>query len=130
MYSTKYIRRKNMSVPKIFESEYRFCLILWEKEPILAKDLAVICKERLEWSRPTTYTVIRRLAERGVLVNENSVVRSIVSKSEVQLSEFDEIFEKRFENSLPAFITAFAKHQKLSESEIEEIRRIIEHGDK
>ena len=118
-----------MSVPKIFESEYRFCLILWENEPMLAKDLAVLCKERLDWSRTTTYTVIRRLGERGVLVNENSLVRSIVTKEEVQLADLDEVFEKRFEKSLPAFIAAFAKHQKLSDSDIEEIQRIIERGD-
>ncbi len=119
-----------MSVPKIFESEYRFCLILWENEPMTAKDLAVICKEKLDWSRTTTYTVIKRLSERGVLVNENSYVRSIVSKDEVQLAELDEMFEKRFERSLPAFIAAFAKHQNLKDSDIEEIRRIIERGDK
>ncbi|MBR6563102.1 MAG: BlaI/MecI/CopY family transcriptional regulator [Clostridia bacterium] len=118
-----------MSVPKIFESEYRFCLILWENEPIKAKDLAAICKEKLDWSRTTTYTVIKRLSDRGVVVNENSVVRSLVTKDEVQLSELDEMFEKRFESSLPAFIAAFAKHQRLSESDIEEIRKIIERGD-
>lgn len=115
-----------MSVPKIFESEYRFCLILWENEPILAAELARICKARLDWSRTTTYTVIKRLSERGVLVMENSVVRSLVTKDEVQLSELDEMFEKRFEGSLPAFIAAFAKHQKLSKDEVEEIRKIIE----
>ncbi len=118
-----------MSVPKIFESEYRFCLILWENEPMTAKELAVICRERLEWSRTTTYTVIKRLSDRGVVKNENSVVTSLVTKDEVQLAELDEMFEKRFENSLPAFIAAFAKHQKLTESEIEEIKRIIERGD-
>lgn len=118
-----------MSVPKIFESEYRFCLILWEKEPITAKELAVICKERLEWSRTTTYTVIKRLGDRGVVKNENSVITSLVTKDEVQLADLNEFFEKRFENSLPAFIAAFAKHQNLSESEIEEIKGIIERGD-
>ena len=118
-----------MSVPKIFESEYRFCLILWENEPMTAKELAVICRERLEWSRTTTYTVIKRLSDRGVVKNENSVVTSLVTKDEVQLAELDEMFEKRFENSLPAFIAAFTKHQKLTESEIEEIKRIIERGD-
>ncbi|MBE6684019.1 MAG: BlaI/MecI/CopY family transcriptional regulator [Ruminococcaceae bacterium] len=117
-----------MSIPKIFESEYRFCLILWENEPIAANKLAVICKEKLEWSRTTTYTVIKRLSERGVVANENSIVRSLVTKDEVQLAELDEMFEKRFESSLPAFINAFAKHQNLSEDDINEIRKIIERG--
>jgi len=117
-----------MNTPKVFESEYRFCLILWENEPISQSALAKLCKERLEWSRTTTYTVIKRLAERGVLSNENSIVTSLVSKDEIQMSELDEMLEKRFEGSLPAFIAAFGKRQKLSEKEIAEIRAIIERG--
>lgn len=114
------------STPKIFESEYRFCLLLWENEPMASAKLAAICKEKLGWSRTTTYTVIKRLGDRGVLVNENSIVRSLVSKEEVQVSELDELVEKTFEGSMPAFIAAFAKRQALSEKDIEEIRKIIE----
>ena len=116
------------NIPKVHESEYRFCLILWEMEPISCTELAKICKSRLEWSRTTTYTVIKRLAERGVLKNENSVVSSLISKDQVQVAELDEILEKRFEGSLPAFIAAFAKQQKLSEKDVEEIRLIIQRG--
>ena len=112
--------------PKIFESEYRFCLILWEHEPIKSTDLAKICKEKLEWSKTTTYTVIKRLSERGVIKNENAIVTSIVSKEEAQQSELDELMDKKFEGSLPAFIAAFGKRQALSDAEIEEIRKIIE----
>lgn len=115
-----------MAAPKIFESEYRFCLILWKHEPINSTKLAQICKEELGWSRTTTYTVIRRLSDRGVVKNENATVTSLVSKEEVQASEMDEMMEKTFEGSLPAFIAAFAKRQKLSDDEIREIRRIIE----
>lgn len=115
-----------MAAPKIFESEYRFCLILWRHEPINSTKLAKICREELGWSRTTTYTVIRRLSDRGVVKNENAVVTSLVSKEEVQAAEMDEMMEKTFEGSLPAFIAAFARRQKLSDSEIEEIRRIIE----
>lgn len=115
-----------MAAPKIFESEYRFCLILWRHEPINSTKLAKICKEELGWSRTTTYTVIRRLSDRGVVKNENAVVTSLVSKEEAQAAEMDEMMEKTFEGSLPAFIAAFARRQKLSDSEIEEIRRIIE----
>ncbi len=115
-----------MESPKIFESEYRFCLILWENEPIKSTDLAKICKERLGWSKTTTYTVIKRLSERGVVKNEDTIVTSLVSKEEAQVSELDELMEKRFEGSLPAFIAAFAKRQELSDEEIEQIRRIIE----
>lgn len=115
-----------MNTPKIFESEYRFCLILWRNEPISCSALAKLCKEELGWSRTTTYTVIKRLEERGVLQNEGSVVTSSVSKEEVQVSEIDEMMEKTFEGSLPAFIAAFARRQNLSEKDIAEIRKIIE----
>ena len=115
-----------MSAPKIFESEYRFCLILWEQEPVKSTVLAKLCKERLGWSKTTTYTVIKRLGERGVLKIENTVVTALVSKEEAQLSELDALMEKKFEGSLPAFIAAFARRQSLSDSEVEEIRRIIE----
>ncbi|MBQ8502674.1 MAG: BlaI/MecI/CopY family transcriptional regulator [Clostridia bacterium] len=115
-----------MSTPKIFESEYRFCLILWEYEPISSGELSKICKEKLGWSRTTTYTVIKRLSERGVVKNENSLVSSLVSKDEAQKAEIDELVEKKFEGSLPAFIAAFTKHKELSEKDIEEIRRIID----
>lgn len=118
------------STPKIFESEYKLCLILWENNPISCKELAKLSKEQLDWSRTTTYTVIKRLAERGVLQNENSIIVPLVSKSEVQLASLDEIFEKRFEGSVPDFIAAFAKQQKLSQNDIEEIQKIIERGGK
>ena len=113
-------------VPKIYESEYRFCLILWEHEPIKSMDLAKLCKEKLDWSKTATYTVIKRLSERGVIKNENAVVTSIISKEEAQQSEMEELMEKKFEGSLPAFVAAFAHRQKLSDAEMQEILRIIE----
>ena len=115
-----------MPTPKIFESEYRFCLILWENEPIRSMDLAKLCKQKLDWSKTTTYTVIKRLSERGVVKNENAVVTSLVSKEEAQLSEIEELMDKKFEGSLPAFIAAFGRRQELSDEEIRQIRRIIE----
>jgi len=119
-----------MSTPKIFESEYRFCLILWEHEPVSSRELSELCKEKLGWSKTTTYTVIKRLSDRGVLKNENTVVTSLVSKDEAQVSEIDELMEKKFEGSIPAFLAAFARSRKLSDKEIAEIRLIIEQGGK
>lgn len=119
-----------MNTPKIFESEYRFCLILWENEPVSSRELSELCKEKLGWSKTTTYTVIKRLSDRGVLKNENTIVTSLVSKDEAQISEIDELMEKKFEGSIPAFIAAFAKSRRLSEKDIEEINRIIERGGK
>ncbi len=119
-----------MATPKIFESEYRFCLILWENEPVSSRELSELCKEKLGWSKTPTYTVIKRLSDRGVLKNENTVVTSLVSKDEAQVSEIDELMEKKFEGSIPAFIAAFARSRKLSDKEIAEIRQIIEQGGK
>lgn len=115
-----------MSVPVIFDSEYRFCLVLWDVEPIKCARLADACKEKLGWSRTTTYTVIKRLCDRGVLQNNNSVITSIVSKEEAQISEFEQLMDKKFEGSLPAFIAAFSKSRKLKDDEAEALRRMIE----
>ena len=115
-----------MPTPKIFESEYRFCLILWEHEPIKSMELAKLCKEKLDWSKTTTYTVIKRLCDRGVITNENTMVRALISKEEAQVCELEELLDKKFEGSLPAFIAAFGRKQALSDAQIEEIRRIIE----
>ena len=115
-----------METPKIFESEYRFCLILWEQEPVKSGKLVELCKERLGWKPTTTYTVIKKLSERGVLKNENTVVTSLVSKDQVQADQLNEMVEKTFEGSLPAFIAAFTKHQKLSDKEIDAVQAMID----
>ena len=115
-----------MDTPKIFESEYRFCLILWEHEPVKSKELVRLCEEQLGWKSTTTYTVIKRLSERGVVKNENTIVTSLVSKEEAQAAEIDELVDRTFEGSLPAFIAAFTKHQKLSEAEIDAVQAIID----
>lgn len=116
-----------MEVPKIFESEYRFCLILWENEPVNSTRLAALCKEQLGWSKATTYTVIRRLAERGVLKNENATVYSLVSKEQVQESELEEFVDKTFEGSIPAFLAVFANSKKLSAEEISQLQKMIDN---
>ena len=115
-----------MTTPKIFESEYRFCLILWETEPVSSRELVKLAGERLGWKSTTTYTVIKRLSERGVLKNENSVVTSLVSKEEVQASEIDEMMDKTFEGSLPAFIAAFTKRRGVTDKELEEVQKMID----
>lgn len=114
-----------MDVPKIFESEYRFCLILWANEPIRSPKLVELCHDQLGWSKATTYTVIRRLAERGVLVNENTVVRSLVSKEQAQQSRLDDLVEETFEGSIPAFIAAFSRSGRMRKEEAEQLRTLI-----
>ncbi|MBO5088840.1 MAG: BlaI/MecI/CopY family transcriptional regulator [Lachnospiraceae bacterium] len=115
-----------METPKIYESEYRFCLILWKHEPVKSTELVKLCEEELGWKKATTYTVIKRLSERGVVKSENAVVTSLVSKEEAQMAEIDELVERTFEGSLPAFIAAFSKSKKLSSKEIDEIQKMID----
>lgn len=115
-----------MEIPKIFESEYRFCLILWEREPVSSGELVKLCKERLGWSKATTYTVIRRLSERGVVKNENTIVSALIPKEEAQKARLEEMVEETFEGSLPAFLTAFSKTQKLTRREVDQLKMLID----
>lgn len=115
-----------LETPKVFESEYRFCLLLWETEPVKSGELARLAAERLGWKKSTTYTVLKRLAERGVLRNEDSVVTSLVSREEVQCAESREFINRTFGGSLPGFIAAFTGSRQLSAEEADEIRRMID----
>ena len=115
-----------MEIPKIHEGEYRFCLIMWEHAPISAAQLAKLCQDQLGWKRTTTYTVIKRLGERGILKNEDGVVTALISKEDAQAYEIDELVEKRFEGSLPAFLTAFTKRQTLTDSDLDEVQQMID----
>ena len=115
-----------MEIPKIHESEYRFCLVLWEHEPVAASQLVKLCQEELGWKRTTTYTVIKRLSERGVLKNDNGNITSIVSREQAQTYEIIELVDKKFQGSLPAFVAAFTKHKNMSEEELDEVQRMID----
>ena len=114
-----------MEIPNVFESEYRFCLVMWDNEPATCSELASLCKDVLGWSRTTTYTVIKRLEERGILKKEGSVVTSVYSKEDVQISEINEVLEKKFDGSVPAFIAAFAKSKKISDKDRKEIIKLL-----
>ena len=117
---------ENKDTPKIFESEYRFCEILWENEPIGSGELVELCAQRLGWKKSTTYTVIKRLTERGVVKSEKAVVTSLISREQVQEAESQEIVSRSFSGSLPQFVAAFTRGKKLRPEEVEEIRRLIE----
>lgn len=114
-----------MDTPKIFESEYRFCLILWEHEPVTSMDLVKLCRERLGWSKATTYTVIRRLSDRGVVKSEKTVVTSLVSKEEAQTSRIDDMVDETFEGSMPSFIAAFSKNKRITKQEVDQLKAWI-----
>ena len=115
-----------MDAPKIFESEYRFCLILWDNEPISSGKLVQLAKEGFGPSKATTHTVIRRLCERGVLKNENTIVSALISKEEAQKSRLDEMVQETFEGSMPAFIAAFSKSKKLTRQEVDQLKALID----
>lgn len=115
-----------MNIPKIHESEFRFCLILWEREPVSTLELVRLCAERLGWKRTTTYTVIKRLGERGVLQNSGGTVTSLVSKADAQAAEIDELMENRFAGSLPAFLAAFTARKAPTPAELDEVQRMID----
>ena len=116
-----------MEIPKIFESEYRFCLLLWANEPIKSGDLVKLCRERLDWKSSTTYTVIKRLSDRGVLLNRDSLVISLVRKAQAQAAQLDELLDKTFEGSLPALISALTKTRKPeSVKDIETVQRLLD----
>ena len=115
-----------MNIPKIPEGEYRFCLIMWEHEPVSSVDLVKLCQEKLGWKRTTTYTVIKRLGDRGVLKLENGLVTALISKEEVEAAEIETFVESKFGGSLPAFVAAFTKRKDVSEKDLDEMQRMID----
>ena len=115
-----------MSVPKIHEGEYRFCLIMWEHQPIKAVELAKLCQEKLDWKRTTTYTIIKRLGDRGILKLENGIVTALISKEEAEAAEIDTFVESKFGGSLPAFVAAFTKRKDITEKDLDEMQRMID----
>lgn len=115
-----------MRIPKIPEGEYRFCLIMWEREPVSTLELVKLCQEKLGWKRTTTYTVIKRLGERGILRLDNGVVTSLISREEAEKSEIETFVESKFGGSLPAFVAAFTKHQELSQQDLDEVQAMID----
>ncbi len=117
---------RRFEIPEIFGSEYRLCLIVWEQEPVNSTRLVALAADQLGWRKPTTYTVLRRLCEKGVLKNENATVTSLISKEEAQQARMDRLMEDTFQGSLPAFLAAFSKNQNLSESEAEKLLRLID----
>ena len=106
--------------------ESRFADIIWANEPISTQELTHQCEQELGWKRTTTYTVIKRLGERGVLKNEDGTILSLVSKEEAQAREINELVEEKFQGSLPAFVAAFTKRRDISNEELDEVQRMID----
>ena len=115
---------------KIFDAEYRFMCIVWDNEPVASPELVKLCSDEFGWKKSTTYSVIKRLSERGALKNEKTIVTSLVSRLQVRKYESEKILEKTFENSLPSFITAFLQDKKLTQDEAGQIKQMIEEATK
>ncbi|MNB76680.1 Penicillinase repressor [compost metagenome] len=119
----------NISLPyKLFDAEYKFACLIWDNEPINSTELVKLSQTKLGWKKSTTYTVLRKLCERGILKNEDATVTAIIKKAEAQQYESETVVEKAFGGSLPQFLTAFLGKKKLSEKEAEELKRIIEEA--
>lgn len=108
--------------------EMRFAEIIWEHEPVSSGELVKLCEQELNWKKSTTYTVLRRLCQKGIFISENGVVTSLLSKQMFQARQSEEIIEESFAGSLPDFVAAFTSRKKLSKKEIKELKKIIENN--
>lgn len=106
--------------------ETRFAELIWAHEPLTTADLVRLCAQELQWKRTTTYTVLKKLSEKGIFRMENSVVTSVISKAEFEALQSEQFVEETFKGSLPAFLAAFGTRKKLSDKEIDEMKALIE----
>ena len=115
-----------MNVIELAAVQERFADIVWANEPIASGDLVKVCEKELNWKKPTTYTVLRKLCEKGLLQNVDGVVSSLVGREEFYSAKSEQIIEDSYEGSLPAFIAAFTSHKKLSRKDVDEIQKMID----
>ncbi len=111
---------------KLADLEAKFADIIWEREPITSPDLVKVCERELNWKKSTTYTVLKKLIDRGIFRNEKTVVSSLISREEFYGKQSRLYVEETF-GSLPRFLTAFFQGRKLSQREAEELRSYIDH---
>lgn len=115
-----------MDEKKLGIVESKFADIIWCHEPLPSRELVTLCQQTLNWKKPTTYTVLRKLSERGIFQNENGMVSSRISREEFYALQSEKFVEETFAGSLPAFLAAFTKRKQLSREEIAQIRRMID----
>ena len=111
---------------KLGTIETRFAEIIWANAPLTTNQLIKLCADELEWKRTTTYTVLKKLCEKGIFQTENSLVTVVISKQEFEGMQSEQFVEETFKGSLPAFLTAFNLRKKLSDQEIDEIQKLID----
>lgn len=111
---------------KLGEMEQRFADLIWENAPVASGELVKLCGSAFDWKRTTTYTMLKRLCERNIFVNENGTVKVCMTKEEFQAAQGDLFLQENFEGSLPIFLAAFSRRRKLSGKEVAELKKMIE----
>lgn len=111
---------------KLAESEEKFAELIWQNEPIGSGDLVKICEKEMNWKKSTTYTVLKKLCEKGIFQNENAIVSSLITKDEYYAKQSIRFVEDTFGGSLPKFLTSFISGKKLSNHQVEELKRLID----
>ena len=111
---------------KLGEMEQKFADLIWEKEPVAIGELVKLCGGVFNWKRTTTYTMLKRLCQRGLFVNESGTVKACMTKQEFQAAQGEEFLKENFDGSLPVFLAAFSRRRKLSGREIAELKKMIE----
>jgi len=111
---------------KLFDAEYKFMSIVWEREPINSTELTRICEKELGWKKPTTYSMIKKLCERSIMKNEKATVTTLIAREDVQKYEASIFINRVFNGSIPSFITTFLQDKTLSEEEAQKIKNLID----
>ncbi|MCL2286359.1 MAG: BlaI/MecI/CopY family transcriptional regulator [Firmicutes bacterium] len=111
---------------KLFDAEHKFMKIVWQHQPVNSTELTRICQRELGWKKPTTYSMIKKLCERGIMKNEKATVTALITREEVQRYEADAIMDKVFNGSMPSFVTAFLQGKTLSQEDARQIKSMID----
>ena len=117
-----------MTQYKLGEVEADFAALIWDNEPLTSSRLVELCADRLDWKKSTTYTVLRRLCQRGIFQNEGGTVTSLIGREEFAARQSEEFVDQTFDGSLPRFLAAFVRRKKLSREEIEQLQRLIDEN--
>jgi len=115
-----------MDAKKLCESDYRFMTVIWDNEPVASGMLVTLCAEKLGWKKSTTYTTLKKMIEKGLAQNEDTIVTSRIPREQVQSSESRQFVERTFDGSLPGFLAAFLGGKTISEQEAAELKRLID----
>ena len=119
---------EKMKELQLHQAEYRFMEVIWDNEPVNSTALVKLCEDQLGWKKSTTYTVLRKLCQREILRNDDATVVAVAKREDVQQFESQQVVERSFGGSLPAFVNAFLSEKKLRREEAEELKKLIEEA--